>query len=289
MNRHGELMAWLGKSDTGEPVWGVLGNGTQFVGSRTGRRIVLDPLNKAMEVYDDSGALVATHSGRTLSLGMARPGGDTSIPSKSASVNFGPTTQQGHREVSATISETAGVAGSGMLQISVPSLTVYVKSNNPEQTPSAGGSWVKDIPTTSAELRLRVKVNGVVQLSRLLANVSTGFEPDNISGGSTEVTERTVGTSAVTENVALATGDKYQIELVLTTDINGGTGAGGQVRATAISNMTAAFVAKVYRCEYAANGWVISYDAQNYEYCLVIDGKMHRMCVCDGVKLFGND
>ena len=284
-NGDGELMAWFGPN-TQNRVWGVLGNGTQFIGGTKGQRIVLDPIAKCMYVYDDSDQLVATHSGRVLSLGMAKPGGTSSIPSKTADIAFGRTTQQGYRKSTVTISETGGVTGSGLLQISVPQLTITAQSNNEEQTPSAGGAWEKDVPTTTAGLILRVTVNGTVRLSRLLANVAVGY---NDTGGGIDLTNRIVTTSAVTENVSLETGDKYQIELELSTSISGGQGSGGFVSATTNGKMTAAFVAKAYRCEYAANGWVISYDAQNYEYCLVIDGKLHRMCVCNGVKLFGND
>ncbi|MBD5278922.1 MAG: hypothetical protein HDS35_00035 [Bacteroides sp.] len=281
----GTMMSWIGGTRA-NPLWGVSGNGTQYVGGITGQRIVLDPHAKCMYVYDSNNQLVSTHSGRVLSLGMAKPGGTSSIPSNTADITFGRTTQQGYRKSTVTISETGGVTGSGLLQISVPQLTITAQSNNEEQTPSSGGAWEKDVPTTTAGLMLRVTVNGTVRLSRLLANVAVGY---NDTGGGIDLTNRIVTTSAVTENVSLETGDKYQIELELSTSISGGQGSGGYVSATTNGKMTAAFVAKAYRCEYAANGWVISYDAQNYEYCLVIDGKLHRMCVCNGVKLFGND
>lgn len=284
------MMAWIGGSFV-NPLWGVLGNGRQYYGGIHGQHIEIDPDDKTMRVYDANGACVATHSGRRISLSDAVPSGSTAEATKSATGNFTKVSTQGAGSQTKTISNTTGVGASGMLRIQIPAYIMTVRTNGYNQVAS-GQEDDQQIPTTSASLSLIVRVNGVQKQTRLIGSASVGDLADG-SNGSPGSQSATVIIPACVETVQLAKGDKYSVEVVLKTDIDGGSQTGGEVNCLAsgtVTNITAGFVAKVYRCEYGANGWVISYDTENYVYMLMgDDNQLHVKAVGGGVKIFGND
>lgn len=271
---------WVGgyKDDDGVvyPQWAVDGTGKHYIGSKTGQRIELDPVQKAMKVYDGSGKLVATHSGEWLDPATVVPSASLNgADNGSASVGFGSVTTQGSKSTTKVINHTAAVTASGVLEVTVPGISVTV-------TPNGSGGSTSMGANTRATLTLVVEVNGTVRLRETLGSVDT---VSAMTGTVTKVID------SVTRTVRISKGEKYKVTLELSTSITGGSGSGGSVQ-TSVSTgavMTANLIAEFYQATYGGNGFVIAVNSRNYLYALVdADNVLRLKGVSNGKTVFSS-
>lgn len=261
------LMGWLGGSQAA-PNWAVSDLGKMFVGGISGQRIELDPQNKSMFVYDSSGNLVATHSGRIISLSDAVPPAsdgltaEVQLSSKSYSLTPSGSEAYQHQKTETLFALTTPSGTNGGLQIALPAMQIggYVSGANGKVT---------------ARLVLECMKGSTVSRTVPLASA--------VFNGSSTTNSQSVAARTVTLTL-----DTTSVRLVLIAYANA-TGGVGTVSFSSTGKMTSKFVAKWYRCEYGANGWVISYDSENYEYCLLIANKLRRKIVCNGKTILTSD
>ncbi|MDE6754512.1 MAG: hypothetical protein K2J82_07860 [Muribaculaceae bacterium] len=260
-----DMMMWLG-GNQGSPMFGVTGLGQVYFGGISGQHIEIDPVQKEMRVYDSSNNLVATHSGRDISLAEAVPNAGTTVTKSVAAGFSGELSSPGNAngfyttEQKKTLSGGSAVATNGALKITVPSYSLSARVGKNDSSSRA-----------TMELRLQVHVNGSLKIDTPIASHS--------STNSAAVYKTT---TATTYTCPLYAGDVWQVDVVLRLNTYSSKGDSGTYTATSSSNIVVDFVAAWYRCHYGANGWVISYNSNNYEYCLVIGGKLHRKIVSNG-------
>ena len=262
------LMGWLGGSQAA-PNWAVSDLGKMFVGGISGQRIELDPQNKSMFVYDSSGNLVATHSGRIISLSDAVPPAsdgltaEVQLSSKSYSLTPSGSEAYQHQKTETLFTLTTPSGTNGGLQIELPAMQI--------------GGYVSGATTGKVTARLVLECMKGSTVSRTVPLASAVFN------GSSTTNSQSVAARTVTLTL-----DTTSVRLVLIAYANA-TGGIGTVSFSSTGKMTSKFVAKWYRCEYGANGWVISYDSENYEYCLLIANKLRRKIVCNGKTILTSD
>ena len=265
-----DFMIWLG-NQLANPMFGVTGNGKQYLGGTEGRHIELDPTTKEIRIYDDSGALSATHSGKDITATVAIPSA-TSGNKLSSTISFGTRQIEGGSSESYHYAETINkemalsFPTGGVVEIIVPQFTISVKTlsdSNNATDPNA---------SVYAEMYLDVyDGNTLLSSTSITRNGKSGM-----NGGSWNVAARTVRvsgkpTKAVVRLMWYATNSK---------------GLQGQITIPDFT-LTAQLSTSYKRCEYGANGWAISYDNNNYSYLLIIGGKMHFCVVSGGEVIAG--
>ncbi|MDE5975771.1 MAG: hypothetical protein K2G69_04405 [Muribaculaceae bacterium] len=264
-----DFLLWLGGA-LANPTFGVSGTGHAYFGGTTGQRIEIDPTERTMRVYNSSNQLVATHSGRTITLEDAVPGAGTA-GTRTASVAIPETTcpsapsgYYSNTGNSAALEGTYTGNGSATIKVSVPAMRMYGKLDLP-----ASGAYCE------VELRAVVYINNSKRSSVQLGKF-------NAIQGSFQASD----TTAKTLTCSILKGESYKVRLELTGRVYAPSGQYGHFYASSIpsgsSTYSVELIAQGYRCEYGANGWVISYDSQNYEYCLVINGILYRKIVSGG-------
>lgn len=262
------IMGWLGGS-AASPNWAVDDTGKTYVGGTSGQRIELDPLNKSMQVFDSSGNLVATHSGRIITESEAVPpasaGQTTEVQLTNKECQLSISTSEAYNYVSeveiAILNTPTGTNGG--LQVSIPALTLGCSMSG------AGNSWF-----VSSSLVL----DCLSSAGSMITTLCPGAAQLTASSPSKTIAAQTIDIPVETKKVKLR----------MRAYARGSTGSGTATFSSS-GKMTAKFVAKWYRCEYGANGWVISYDSNNYEYCLVIGNKLKRKIMCNGNPILSSD
>lgn len=262
-----EFLLWLGNA-IGNPLFGVKGTGHTFLGGMSGQRIELNPTDKTIRVFDTMGDCVAIHSGRSIDLEDAVPSDFAASAPVNTSVSFGSYYQSAGKHQTYNKGYTAKATSSGTLKIAIPAYTLEASPNLMSGRP---GTTMEELrPMSMGNLRAVVTVDGTTVDSRYLGDVE----------GSLSIS--TTSTPATNISVNVKAGQTYSVKIIFELWVSGGTEMGGYVSATTRGKLVTEFVAKAYRCEYGANGWVISYDSKNYEYCLMIGGVLKRKIVSNG-------
>lgn len=254
-------------------IGGGIFTGQVIAGDKQGQRIELNPNQKSIDIYGETGSRVATHSGRIIPLSEAVPP-ETSGPGSSKAISFNETfasssSESYHYIHTFSIALAVNTTGAGVLKISVPAISLTAKT-----LPGQG-----NISDTDAKVRgtLYLKFyNGteLVNTVGLGGITATGTEQATAFIPAKTVNENRTVTRVVVELECYATNSK---------------GLQGQATASAGTNMTSSFVAQWYRCEYGANGWVISYDSNNYAYMLIENGKLNFKVVSNGNTVISSD
>ena len=262
-----------GYKASGNLWWDEVGNlyangmftGQMTVGNPTGQRIDLDPMQQVMNIFSDNGTLVATHSGRTLTVDEARPAdtqgvsGKTvvSITSKTLTINSG-------SSVSETLDRSicSGKAtGSGTLTIDVPSFILTASTQ-------ASSSSMQIQPMASIELYL------VVTVGTKIMKYSLG-QATSLSVSSS------VTTPANKYQIPIPKNTSYSAKITAEYSVSGSQGARGTLGGSS-PTVPYDLTTQAYRCEYGANGWIISTDSKNYAYLIVENGKLNFKVVSNG-------
>ena len=260
-----DFLLWLGGS-LDNPMFGVTGIGHAYFGGMTGQRVEIDPVEKAMRIFDSNNNLVATHSGRAISLEEAVPGAGTAgTTSKAVTISqvVCPSSTSGYYTntgYSADITGTYNGTGSATIKVNIPSVQISGR-----------------LTTATNGARCGITLRAVIYVGRSpRATVELG------SLNATNATNQTVTTAARTFSCPVFKGESYRVVLELTGRTTSPTAQNGYFAVTTTSNYSMELVAQGYRCEYGGNGWVISYNSNNYEYCLVINGVLYRKIVSGG-------
>ncbi|MDE6717787.1 MAG: hypothetical protein K2J70_06310, partial [Muribaculaceae bacterium] len=244
------------------------GNFTGFlsVGVKNGQRIELDPAQKAMNIFGADGGLVATHSGRILKVSEAQPT-NTAGSNGTASVGGLGTSFSSPSSKTLEGQICSGTAGnSGVLVITVP---VFMLSAS-----ASGGSSTTLLPLASIALYLVVTV-GADTMRYYLGGVS--------SSGTSE----TAKTTAKSYRIPVPKGSKYTAKLVSECRLTGPSVCTGTLGCSS-PGVDYDLTTQAYRCEYGANGWVISTDSKNYAYLIVENGTLHFKVVSNGTTIAGS-
>ena len=264
---------WWDKEGYPYFIGGGIFSGQVIAGDKQGQRIELNPNQKSIDIYGETGSRVATHSGRIIPLSEAMPP-ETSGPGSSKAIRFNETftsssSEAYHYLYTYKITLDVNTPGAGVLRISVPTISLTAKT-----LPGQGNLSDPD-----------AKVRGILYLkfyngTELVNTVGLG----GITATGTEQATASIPAKTVTENRAVT-----RVVVELECYATNSKGLQGQVTASAGTNMTSSFVAQWYRCEYGANGWVISYDSNNYAYMLIENGKLNFKVVSNGKTVISSD
>lgn len=243
---------------------GVL-TGELVVGEQGGQRIELDPAQKVLNVFNDKGSIVATHSGRTISIDEAQPSDTKGVSGKTV-ISFTSTYLKvtSGSSASGTQNKTicsGNATNSGVLTIDIPSFNLFAYS----QSASSGTA-----------------INPLISLD-LYLDITLGADSMRYYLGS--ATSMKAGSESQTEpkkfNIPIPKNTSYIANITAEYSLKGSQGSEGNIE---ISSRTIPYdlTTQAYRCEYGANGWVISNDSKNYAYLIFEKDILHFKVVSDG-------
>lgn len=266
---------------TQTPQFAVSSAGVAYFGGLTGQRVEIDPGAKEMRFYDTSGALCATHGGRTLSVASDVPAMSAVAATNAAASSIGlSTSTQGQSTVTRTVSQSSSTNPKpGRVRVTVPGYTVTVKNN--AVTPASGDTSSEESPSTWVTVKARIKTGGTVRSTVLLGEVSTGSD---LAGGATS--SGTVDGCVL--ECPVPANSSWAVEVVFEVSIAGGKKSGGSASATASGTASAQFVVSANSHQYQANGGVHSMDSENCFYHLFDSDNILRMKArSNGLPLLG--
>lgn len=275
--------------DTGKfsesPLFAVDAQGRTYHGGTTGQHIEIDPMEKALKVYDSTGKICALHSGRTLDYTkVAASTGNSSYSSTAAQTlstktfrDSGSTTQ--NVTLSGSIENT--VSGKGSLTIKVPSFTITARKGS-------SGTGTDMAPMATGRVYVNLYVGGTLRRSLLAGEATDAVSMGESSSSSSGVT---VTTSAFEFTESLTDGQKFKVVVEASgTLVNPVSTGKGTVTAVANAGLTADYVVTGYSAEYGANGFYLSVSNRNYVYCIFDNtGKLHFKVVSNGTVVVNSD
>lgn len=276
---HGEII-YTGAAEADDATFAVDTEGHVRSGTRTGARIEIDPADSpAIRIYDSSGALRSSIQSAWKDYATAIPGGseNTALPTAACSA-LSSGTLTTIKTMSYTVVEEQQAAATGSVTVNIPPMVL--KAITHTRAPQSGSSpSIEALPF--ARVTVKITLYGGANANKVLSSRTfycTSTYSDAAAGsGANDGRTQTITTTATSITGNVAKNDKIKVVASVEVYLMGGTGSGGSGSASSSSAFSGRWVYSGVQCIYAANGYCISSNSDNYDYALFdSSGVLHQ-------------
>lgn len=277
--KNGEII-YTGAAEADDATFAVDIDGHVRSGKRTGARIEIDPADSpAIRIYDSTGALRSSIQSAWKDHATAIPGGseNTALPTAACSA-LSTGTLTTNTTMSYTVVSEQQATAAGSVTVNIPSMILKATTHTRAQQ-SGSSQSIEALPF--ARVTVKITLYGGASANKVLSSrtfyCTSTYSEAAVGSGADPGRTQTITTTATSITGSVAKNDKIKVVASVEVYLMGGTGSGGSGSASSSVAFSGRWVYSGVQCIYAANGYCISSNSDNYDYALFdTSGVLHQ-------------